>query len=107
MSNPAYTRNLSEMAKKQLPQLLEMADLVREMVRTPAWAFVMAQIADNEQKSLARLLNETTRPEEIPRLRGLVAGLAAPREAAESIVSYAEEAERKANERLRAQEQIA
>jgi hypothetical protein len=106
-SHPAYTRTLNEMAKKQLPELLEKADLVRELQRSPGWAFVLEQIADRHQQAYSRLLNETCKPEDVPRLRGLLDGLNAASEAAESIVAYAEEAERKANERLRAQEQHA
>lgn len=104
-SNPAYTRTLSREAR-DLPRLLEMADLIREAMTHPAWKFVQAQIADREQHELARLLNESTKPDDIPRLRGLVAGLASMREAAESIVAFAEEAERKANARI-AQETLA
>lgn len=98
-SNPAYTRTLSRDGK-DLPRLLEMADLIRELQATHAWKFVQAQIAAREQHELARLLNESTKPEEIPRLRGLVSGLASMREAAESIVAYAEDAEREANKRI-------
>lgn len=100
MANPAYTRNLPR-EPRDLPRLLEMADLVREIQRAPAWQYVQAQIASYEQQQLARLLNETTKPEDIPRLRGLVAGLASMREAAESIVAFAEDAERKANQRIK------
>lgn len=106
-SNPAYTRNLPEMAKAHLPELLERADLIRELVRTPAWAFVLEQIADRHDQAYARLLSEACKPEDVPRLRGLLDGLGSAREAAESIVLFAEAAERKANERLRAQEPIA
>lgn len=104
-TNPAYTRTLSRDAN-QLPRLLEMADLIREVQTHPAWKFVLGQIADREQHELARLLNETTRPDDIPRLRGLVAGLASMREAAESIVAFAEDAEREANKRIRQEQPV-
>lgn len=97
MAVAAYTRSLS---KDNLPALLTQAELVRETTETPGWAFVLAVIADHEQKMLARLLNETTKPEEIPRLRGLISGLASAREAAASIIAFAEEAERDANRAL-------
>lgn len=84
-----------------------MADQVAALIETPAWKFLMARVAEHEQKMLARLLNESTKPEEIPRLRGLISGLASGREAAESVIAYAAEAERTANERQQAQEQIA
>lgn len=61
---------------------------------------MLDSIGSHEQKMLDRLLNETTDPEEIPRLRGLLAGLKSAREAAETIVSYAAEAEEKANREL-------
>lgn len=103
MTVAAYTRSLP---RDDLPALLYQADMVRETTSTPGWRFVLAAIADHEQQMLARLLNETTKPDDVPRLRGLLAGLAAMREAADSIVSFAEEAEEKAN-RATAQEQPA
>lgn len=106
MSKAAYTRSLADLAKANLPALLTQADLVRETTETPGWAIVLAAIADHEQKMLDRLLNETTKAEEIPRLRGLISGLASPREAAASIIAFAAEAERDANRAI-AQEQPA
>lgn len=106
-SNPAYTRNLGELAKNHLPTLLEMADLVRELQQSPAWRFLLAQIGDRHTQAYARLLSEACKPEDVPRLRGLLDGLASAGEAAASIIAFAEEAERKANERVRAQEPIA
>lgn len=84
----------------ELPDLLTQADLVRETVATPGWQIVLAAVAEHESRMLAQLLNETTRPEEIPRLRGLVAGLKSMHEAADSILSLAEEREAEANKRI-------
>lgn len=89
----------------ELPDLLMQADLVRETMASPGWKLVVDSIAEHEQKMLAQLLNETTKPEEIPRLRGLVTGLRSMQEAADSIVSLAEERLRDAQrESARAQE---
>lgn len=87
-----------------LPDLLRRADDVRNLARNPGWELVLDVIGSWEALNLQRLLNETTKPEDIARLRGLLTGLASAREAADSIVAYAEEAEAKANERVRAQE---
>jgi hypothetical protein len=84
----------------ELPDLLERADDVRALMVAPGWDLVLACIAAHEARSLQLLLNHTTKPEEIPRLRGLMVGLASMRDAAESIVSFAESEERKANQRL-------
>lgn len=102
MAAAAYTH----LARQLEPaDLFRTADLVRETIATPGWKFLVDSIAEHEGKMLAQLLNETTRPEEIPRLRGLVAGLKATQEAAEAILSHAES--REAEERQKAQEQFA
>jgi hypothetical protein len=95
---PAYTRALHDM---ELADLLTRAELVREMTETFGWRYLTEAIDQHEQKMLARLLNESTHPEEIPRLRGLLSGLRSAREAAESIISYAAEAEEKARQRTK------
>src|SRR3954463_8814939 len=103
---------MSAAAYKHLARQLEdadlfrTADLIRETVDTPGFKFLRDSIAEPRQKMLAQLLNETTRPEEITRLRGLIAGLDSMEQAAQSILEFAEEREAKANQRL-AQEQIA
>lgn len=100
-SNPAYTHPLREL---ELPALLMQVDDVRSLLEHPGWRLVLECVAAHEQKMLAQLLNSTTKAEEIPRLRGLLVGLASAREAAESIVSFAEDEEMKANQRLKTQE---
>lgn len=74
--------------------------MVRELADHPGWLFVLEVVAAQEQHQLAKLLNETTKAEDIARLRGLLVGLASAREAAESIVSFAMEAEEKAKRAL-------
>lgn len=101
MANAAYTRSLHEM---DLPDLLYRAETVRELADHPGWKFVLSCIADHEAQMLQRLLNETTKPEDIGRLRGLLTGLSSAREAADSIVSHAADREREANKRHEAQE---
>jgi hypothetical protein len=86
--------------------LFRTADLVRETLATPGFKFIADSIAEHERKMNDQLLNETTKPEDIGRLRGLITGLRAMQEAGKSILEYAEERESKANERLR-QESIA
>lgn len=101
---------MSAAAYKHLARQLEdadlfrMAELVRETVETPGFKFLRDSIAEHRQKMLAQLLNETTRPEEITRLRGLIAGLDSMEAAAQSITDYATERESAANERLKRQE---
>lgn len=87
-----------------LPDLLMQAEDVRSMTEGRGWNLVLECIAAHEAKMLQQLLNQTTKAEEIPRLRGLLVGLASARDAAESIVSFAENEEKKANQRV-AQEQ--
>jgi hypothetical protein len=102
MAAAAYRHLARQM---ELPDLLTQADLVREAMATPGWEFVVASIAEHEGRMLAQLLHETTKPEEIPRLRGLVNGLRSMQEAADSIVTLAEERLRDAQrESARAQE---
>ncbi len=95
--NPEYTTGLRDM---ELPALLLQADDVREVVETPGWRVVVASVEAREARALQQLLNPTAKAEDIPRLRGLLAGLAGMREAAESIVSYAVAAEEKAKSAL-------
>lgn len=87
-----------------LPDLLRRAEDIRNLARNPGWELILDVVGSWETLNLQRLLNETTKAEDISRLRGLLTGLASAREAAASIVAYAEEAEAKANERVHAQE---
>lgn len=88
MAAAAYRHLIRQM---ELSDVLMQAELVRETTSTPGWKFLADSIAEHEQRMLAQLLHETTKPEEIPRLRGLVNGLRSMHEAAESIVAYAME----------------
>jgi hypothetical protein len=103
---------MSAAAYKHLARQLEDADLFRtadlcaRRSKRPASSSSRDSIAEHRQKMLAQLLNETTRPEEITRLRGLIAGLDSMEQAAQSILEFAMEREARANERLR-QESIA
>lgn len=80
----------------ELPDLLVQADLIREAMETPGWETVQAAIDAHKAKMLQRLLHEATKPDDIPYLRGLVAGLDSMREAAAAIVTLAVERERAA-----------
>jgi hypothetical protein len=88
MAAAAYRHLARQM---ELADLLTQAELVRAAMDTPGWRFIADSIAEHRQKMLAQLLNETTRPEEIPRLRGLVNGLDAMQEAAQSVLDLAQE----------------
>lgn len=84
--------------------LFRTAELVREAMATPGWKFVADSIAEHERKMNDQLLNETTKPEDIGRLRGLITGLRSMQAAAQSISDYAMERESAANERVKRQE---
>jgi hypothetical protein len=72
------------------------ADHVRETIATPGWEFLVASVAEHESRMTAQLLNGTTAPEEVTRLRGLIAGLRCITEAAEAILALADEREKEA-----------
>jgi hypothetical protein len=80
----------------ELSDLLVKADEVKETTRTPGWEFLVASVAEHESRMTAQLLNGSTAPEEVTRLRGLIAGLRCISEAAESIIQLAEEREQDA-----------
>lgn len=96
MAAPAYTRTAREL---KLPDLCRNADLIRETMATPGWTLVLEAIAAHESKMDEQLLNETTKPDDFLRLRGLIKGLRSMREAAESILELATEREAEANQR--------
>lgn len=79
--------------KLGLPELLMEAEDVRDATQTPGWKLVQASIDVHYERTLQRLLNETTKPEDIPRLRGLVEGLRSMRDAADAITGLATERE--------------
>lgn len=98
MAAPAY-RHLAR--QLTLPDLLWKRGQIRLTMETPGWEFLVASIAEHESRMTAQLLNETTKAEDIPRLRGLVAGLRSMQEAADAILTLADEREAEA---LKAQE---
>ena len=93
MSAAAYK---SQVENLELPELIGQAEIVRDATETPGWRLVQASVDAHRDRMLRRLLNETTKPEDIPYLRGVVAGLESMREAADAIVTLAEERERAA-----------
>jgi hypothetical protein len=80
------------------------ADLVRQLREHPGWRLLEDTIAAHERRNVDRLVNETTKPEQIPYLRGLIVGLRALNEAADTIVTRAEEVRVENQKRLAAQE---
>lgn len=88
------------MRDMDLPELLEQADHVRDAQDTQGWQTVAEAIRAHREKTLQRLLNESTKPEDIPYLRGLAAGLAAMDDAAETILAYAADREAEARKSL-------
>lgn len=83
-----------------LADLLLAAEQVEALTRLPGWALLMDLIAAHERRETDRLLNGTTKPEEVQRLRGVLAGLRAPREALETVLAVAAEREAEAKKRL-------
>jgi hypothetical protein len=94
-SNAAYTHTLREL---DLPDLLTRAELVQATTASFGWQYVTEAITEHERKMTARLLNEATKPEDIPYLRGLLSGLRSMREAAETIVAFAADREAEAKQ---------
>lgn len=91
----AYTHTVQDL---ELPELLVLADDIRELMDHPGWRPVVEAIAAHRERMYARLLNESTKPEEVVRLRGLLSGLASMQEAAETILELAREREREAQQ---------
>lgn len=73
------------------PDLFRIVEEIKETMATPGWGFVVDSIAEHERRMTTQLLNETCKDEDIPRLRGLVAGLRSMQEAAQSIQAFADE----------------
>lgn len=97
MAAAAYRHLAREL---DLPDLVMQADLIRETTQTPGWGFLVASIAEHKRKMLDQLLHETTKADDVPRLRGLVNGLGCVEEAAEAILSLAKEREAEAKRNL-------
>lgn len=95
--NAAYTHTLPQ--DMPLGDLLMAAELVKEATQHPGWQHVQDAIQAHHDRMYARLVNESTKVEEVPRLRGLLSGLASMREAAETILAVAEEREAEARKR--------
>ena len=95
----AYSGPLSEMPYQAL---LDVAERAEDLAEHPVWLLVLDVIAAHERREMDRLLNMTTKPEEVTRLRGLIQGLRSPREALETILAVAQEREREAKTRLEA-----
>lgn len=93
MAAPQYHHTVKDI---ELPELLVQADLIREAREHPGWQAVMDAIDAHKAKTLQRLLHEGTKPDDIPYLRGLIAGLDSMREATDAIMAHAAEAEAEA-----------
>ena len=97
MANPAYI----DVAKRQyppdmLPELLVAADALRETMRADAWNLVQESIEYRRERLMDRLTHQSTKAEDIDYLRGQIEGLKSMREAAEAILSLAEQREAEA-----------
>lgn len=88
MANAGYTHTLRE---QSVPELLYKAELVEQVMAMPGWAVIESAVNEHARRMLDQLLNGTTRPEEITRLRGLILGLGSMRDAAQAILDYAQE----------------
>lgn len=93
MAAPQYLRTVTDL---DLPDKLVLADLIREASAHPGWQTVLDAIDAHKAKMLQRLLHEGTKPDDIPYLRGLIAGLDSMREATDAIMAHAAEAEAEA-----------
>jgi hypothetical protein len=95
----AFSSSLSE-SEMTLPELLLAAEHVRELAEHPGWVLVLDLLDGHARREMDRLLSMTTKPEEVTRLRGVLAGLRSPREAAETVLAVAADREREAKKRL-------
>lgn len=93
MAGAAYTRQAREL---ELPELLTLADIVREATEHPGFKFVASEIEMHRAKLTERLVHASTKPEAVDYLRGQIEALGAITEAAEAIQRLAEERERAA-----------
>lgn len=93
----AFSGSLSEMG---LPELLLAAEHVERLAAHPGWVLVLDLIDGHARREMDRLLSMTTKPEEVTRLRGVLAGLRSAREAAETVLAVAADREREAKQRL-------
>lgn len=87
----AAYRTVIDQIEKDGEDVFMAATLVEQLRAHPGWQLVADSIAAHEQRCVDRLINPTTKPEQIPYLRGEITGLRSMREAAETIVSRAEE----------------
>lgn len=95
----------SRMNDLELPEVLDIAEDVRETTQTGGWQRIAEAIDQHRDLMLQQLTSRGTKPDDVRYLQGLVAGLASMREAADTIIAYA--AEREAEARKSLQEQIA
>ncbi len=95
MAAAAYTRQAREL---ELPELLSLADEIRDVTEHPGFKFLASEIALHQQKLTQRLVHTSTKPEDVDYLRGQVEALSAITEAAESIQRLAADREREARQ---------
>ena len=79
-----------------LPELLVAADALREVMATDSWRLVLESIDHHRNRLIDRLTNSTVKAEQIDYLRGTIEGLKSMREAADAILSLAEQREAEA-----------
>lgn len=93
-----FTTTLHDMP---LVELLDRATAVRAMTDTPGWHVIRAMV-DERQASLRKQIESPSLPsyEKLAALTGEVRGLAAMVEAAEQVLTVAEERERETQDRV-------
>jgi len=99
--NQAYTHPLREMDPLEV---ISRAELVEQLIEHPGWALISRCIEAHAENLTRQLLNPSI--QELPRYAALTAelrGLRSMREAAETVLAYAAEAQSEA-ERATAQE---
>lgn len=95
---PAYTNQLHDL---ELVDLIDAANRVREIQGHPGWTLIKGLLEVQEERLKNQMLNAALPSyEQMSRLAGEMAGLRAMREAAESVLAYAEERQAEARQAL-------
>lgn len=95
---PAYTTQLHEL---ELVDLIDAANRVREIQGHPGWTLVKGLLEVHEERLKTQMLNASLPSyEQMARIAGEMSGLKAMREAAETVLAYAEERQAEARQAL-------
>ncbi len=99
----AYTNQLADL---ELVPLLDAAKRVRDLEGHPGWTLVRGLVDVQRDRVQAQLLNSSLPSyEKLAQLQGELRGLASMREAAESVLAYAEERAAEEREAIEARQE--